>query len=752
MKKLFKILPVIIVIIVCSFVMVNVFADNKPEVKEYIQRNYYSAVLYSNNDLYVWGNSNNYGTHYLNTIIENVTDIINYDGYTIGLIDTDNNFKIVYTDERYDYEKKEYIGAYQVTDAIKTNVKKIDNLHLLTKDNKLYKYNYNCDSCEEEYSETLIMENVKDWEYDSSNNGSYLILDNNNNLYAYGYNIYGKKINDGENITEAPIKIAENVKEFSFANDNYYNITPHYITNNNELYTISYELPYPKLLKKNVSKYLFGRFYISEGKTYKISYEIEDDEINVYKDELIINDELVSIGYNYVPGEYSDNYYLTKKGDLYDPRYNKVYSNIKQLYHVYNGAYYIVKEDETMSSIKYEASYDINENREYYTKENKQLINVKEIIAEGTLIMSDDTIYVRGISSYYDKADFNGTSPKDYNNFVVIKGLPNVKENITLSQITLHHNNKTHFAEGTTADYYVDVFPYNATNKEIEWISSDEKIATVSQKGTIKLLKAGTATIKVKAKNVDVYDEVKITVHPKNTGIEILGEDEITINKYEDYMLTVKVTPEGVFDQKLKWTSNAGKNKYDEDIIYFFGINEEFNRCYEDEDGVCPDEYNEIGFDVREIGTYTITVTTEDGLYSDSIKVNVIQEIESLSPGITEENALGSTLYIYMKESKTMDLKMKIYPEDATDKELVYTSSDETIATVDEKGVVTAKKAGKVKITIKAKNYDVKREFNVLIFDETIDTKLGDVNGDGFVDILDVVKLRRHVAKVEALE
>lgn len=750
MKKLFKFLSVFTIIIVCSFVMVNVFADNKKEVKEYIQGYRNSAVLYSNNDLYVWGYSYNYKKHYLNTIIENVADIINYNEYTIGLIDTDNNFKFVYIEEKYDDEKNDYIGKHIITDAIKTNVKKIDDLHLLTKDNKLYKYNYNCDSWEEEhYSETLIMENVKDWQY---NRGSYLILDNNNNLYGYGTNIYGKKINDGENITEAPIKIAENVKEFSFANDNYYNITPHYITNNNELYTISYELPYPKLLKKNVSKYLFGRFYTSEGKTYKIYYEIKDDEINVYKDELIINDELISIGYNYVPGEYSDNYYLTKKGDLYDPRYNKVYSNIKQLYHVYNREYYIITKDNTLSTIKYETSYDIHGNSEYYTKENKELINVKELIDGSTLIMADDTIYIRGSSSYYDIADFNGVLPKTYNNFVVIKGLPNVKENITLSQITLHHNNKTHFAEGTTADYYVDVFPYNATNKEIEWISSDEKIATVSQKGTIKLLKAGTATIKVKAKNVDVYDEVKITVHPKNTGIQILDKEEITLNKYEDKLLTVKVTPDDVFEQKLKWTSNAGKDKDGDDIIEFYGINEEYNRCYEDEDGICPKKYNEIGFYVRETGSYTITVTTEDGLYSDSIKVNVIQGIESLSPGITAENSLGSTLYIYMKESKTMDLKMKIYPEDATDKELVYTSSDETIATVDEKGVVTAKKAGKVKITIKAKNYDVKREYNVLIFDETIDTKLGDVNGDGYVDILDVVKLRRHVAKVEALE
>jgi len=140
------------------------------------------------------------------------------------------------------------------------------------------------------------------------------------------------------------------------------------------------------------------------------------------------------------------------------------------------------------------------------------------------------------------------------------------------------------------------------------------------------------------------------------------------------------------------------------------------------------------------------------GKYSDSIKVNVVQGITSFGINPDYNNYLGGTLYIYMKESVYMDLNVKIYPEDATDKEIEYSSSDESIATVDSTGRVTAKKAGKVTITFKAKNYDVERSINVLIFDKTVDTKLGDVDGDGIVDILDVVKLRRHVAGVEALQ
>ena len=105
-----------------------------------------------------------------------------------------------------------------------------------------------------------------------------------------------------------------------------------------------------------------------------------------------------------------------------------------------------------------------------------------------------------------------------------------------------------------------------------------------------------------------------------------------------------------------------------------------------------------------------------------------------------------------MKESNILDLNVRVYPEDAANKEVVYTSSDESIATVDVNGRVTAKKAGKVTITMKAKNYDVQETINILIVGNDVTTKIGDVDGDGIVDILDLVKLRRHVAGVEAIQ
>lgn len=752
MGKVLKRFSVITLIILVSFLIINVFADNRPEIKEYIKNNNYTAVLYSDSKLYFWGNYDYTECDQKNIIIENVKDIIEMQSDHMAFIDNEDNLKMIYFKDIWNSETESTELEIATTDVLKANVKKVSSTHLLTHDNKLYSYTLN-QHMENQYKETIVMNNVKDWSYNSGNS-SYLILDNDNNLYAYGTNVFGKKVNDGENINLSPIMIAENVKEFScdiygYNNNNKTVYGNFYLTYNNDLYVMSNELPYPKLLKKNVNKFLYNQYYISDGKTYEIKYNIENDKINIQKDELILNEELIST----TKDNYSRKWYLTKEGNLYDYNLNKKYENIKQIYDSsyysnYNGTHILSKNGDLSMIVVQEKYNHINNEYEYFAVENKILKNVKEIINHDTFILQDEIIYLKG-SGYYDIANFNGTTETNYKNYVIIKGLPNTPETINLSQINLNYNGKTDFVVGDTFDFYAELYPYNADEKDIIWKSSDEAIAKVDEKGTLTFISEGKVTISVQSKTSNISDEIEITVHPKNSGIEILSEKEIKVNKHQPILLKVKITPDNVLEQKIKWTSDAGKDEYGDEIISFYGINEEYNRCYNE---ICPKSYDEVAFVAYKSGRYTITATTEDGLYSNSIVVNVEQGITSLGLNPDRNNILGSTLYIYMSESNYMDLNVKIYPEDATDREVEYISSDESIATVDETGRITAKKSGKVAITYKAKNYDVSNTINVLIFDKSVSTKVGDVDGDGIVDILDLVKLRRHVAGVEAIQ
>ena len=72
--------------------------------------------------------------------------------------------------------------------------------------------------------------------------------------------------------------------------------------------------------------------------------------------------------------------------------------------------------------------------------------------------------------------------------------------------------------KGSTKKLTATVRPSNATNKKVPWTSSNKKIATVTQTGKVKGIKAGTAKITVKAKDGSGKKAVcTVTVKNKTT-------------------------------------------------------------------------------------------------------------------------------------------------------------------------------------------------------------------------------------------
>ena len=91
------------------------------------------------------------------------------------------------------------------------------------------------------------------------------------------------------------------------------------------------------------------------------------------------------------------------------------------------------------------------------------------------------------------------------------------------------------------------------------------------------------------------------------------------------------------------------------------------------------------------VGTATVKVIV--GSASTSCKVTVVQPVTSISLNRSSVN---------LEALETLQLTASVYPDNAADKSVSWSSSDESVASVDDSGLVTAHARGKATITVTA--------------------------------------------------
>ena len=211
---------------------------------------------------------------------------------------------------------------------------------------------------------------------------------------------------------------------------------------------------------------------------------------------------------------------------------------------------------------------------------------------------------------------------------------------------------------GNSATLIATVMPLDATNQNISWLSSDESIVTVDN-GVVTAVSQGNATVVVTTEDGSYSATCEITVSEAIIHVESVSivEEFILIEVGQEPMqLTVEVTPSNATDSSVTWTSG------DETIATV---------------------ENGIVTPIAE-GTTTIVVTTVDGGYTDTCEVYVsipVVNVDSVELNLSEINiVLGNTDF--------PNLEATVSPSDATYSEIIWTSSDETVVTVDN-GVLT---------------------------------------------------------------
>ena len=222
---------------------------------------------------------------------------------------------------------------------------------------------------------------------------------------------------------------------------------------------------------------------------------------------------------------------------------------------------------------------------------------------------------------------------------------------------------------GDTYTFKTSVLPENATNKELIWSSSDESVVSVDN-DTITALKEGKATISVKSKDGYKSSSAEITVVKKPSIIHVssvsLNETSLNLLTGDKATLTATVLPSNATDKTISWSST------NENVAF-----------------VKNGKVTAVS-----AGQATIIVTTKDGGLTASCIVNVTQKIVPVN-GVSLSY---SELELNVGDSE--DLIAKVLPTNATNKEVIWSTTDEEVASANENGKVTALKVGETMIIV----------------------------------------------------
>ncbi len=206
--------------------------------------------------------------------------------------------------------------------------------------------------------------------------------------------------------------------------------------------------------------------------------------------------------------------------------------------------------------------------------------------------------------------------------------------------------------------YQLEPQQSGATSNDFRYNTSNVNIATVTTKGVVTGKAVGETEIRIYG--IDATINIKIVVVPKIDSITV-NTEEISLTLGENFDIDYEITPEDA-TQPVRFSSNA-------ELI-----------ATVDENGVVT---------AVAVGETTITVFANDNA-KKTVTVKVFPKTEKIE-------FISDKIELPVTQSGT--LEYKVTPIDSIEKK-IFTSSDDSIVTVDENGNIVAKKDGTAEITL----------------------------------------------------
>lgn len=212
------------------------------------------------------------------------------------------------------------------------------------------------------------------------------------------------------------------------------------------------------------------------------------------------------------------------------------------------------------------------------------------------------------------------------------------------------------------------ITPSNATNQNIIWSSSNNSVASVDSSGKVTAISNGSAVITVTS--VDGNKTASCTCIVSDTDISVesvsLNKESTTIEIKKSEQLYASVSPVLAKNKAVTWTSS------DTSIAVV------------DNNGTITG---------KKAGTSVISVISDDGKKTDSC-------ICTISEGTVPIEAVAIPAALTIKKGSQQPLTLTFTPSGATNRNVIWTSSDESIATVDDSGIVTGISKGSAEIEV----------------------------------------------------
>jgi len=236
---------------------------------------------------------------------------------------------------------------------------------------------------------------------------------------------------------------------------------------------------------------------------------------------------------------------------------------------------------------------------------------------------------------------------------------------VTIPILSIDIKDKTELTYGESETIAVKYNTYNQTettdDKTIKWEIADKNIVDITTDGTIITKAAGTTTVTaISVVDENIKDTCEVTVKPAPLQSIIIEEQAIVLEKGDTKQLHIKFNPDKTTDDKtITWKSD-------------------------NQDSVLVDATGVLT--ALAPGTATITATTNTGLVATTtVKVQ-----------ITLKDVVLSATDVTINKGVPLTITATLDPVDATldDSTVKWASSNNEVATVNEKGEVTTHKAG----------------------------------------------------------